>query len=491
MYYSFINENAQISSEEVFLYLKQDSICSFISSAAEHFLHPNSVKISFGELNSFNGDITAIFEPQSQKYESQKIRIPMGSLMNDEYIIYNEFQVSPFGLQSNWKTKIVNYSSTKTDWEINQICRPLSRTFELNDSMMVWLGTSGEKPYSIRTDSLMLLNLESFEIIKIIPSSEYLNLVGLSNLKLRSIESLTVQSNGDLIANLNLNELSQPSHDFSNTIKSIATTDLGIEQIKRLRVYHGVDSRIEFLPVDTEKQELLFAFKEELPIEGMPELSTRRIYLVNHRLDTINSFYYQFNTTGLQQENIIYPYYDLVLTNGFFLVNQTHLASSYSGGGSRLHLFDVSTSKKIYSISTESNSTNKKISHTKIDSWGNVYFKGVDERIDNFYFVGKITSTGLHPWFSRINESSSQVNASIEVYPNPSQGYIWLSIPESSLDLERVLLYNTQGSVQQEFSLENGLKLELDPSIPNGVFYLRVLGQDGEIATSYLFILNR
>lgn len=491
MYYSFINENAQISSEEVFLYLKQDSICSFISSATENLLHPNSVKISFGELNSFNGDITAIYEPQSQQYESQKIRIPMGSLMNDEFIIYNEFQVSPFGLQSNWKTKIVNYSSTKTDWEINQICRPLSRTFELNDSIMVWLGTSGEKPYSIRTDSLLLLNLESFEIIKIIPSSDYLNLVGLSNLKLRSIESLTVQSNGDLIANLNLNELSQPSHDFSNTIKSIATTDLGIEQIKRLRVYHGVDSRIEFLPVDTEKQELLFAFKKESPIEGMPDLSTRIIYLVNHRLDTINSFIYWLNTSRLEQDNIIIPDFQLVHMNGYFLVNQRQLVSTSSRAGYRLHLFDIDNSEKLYSISTESNSLNKHILSSKIDYWGNVYFHGLDGMIDDFYFVGKITSTGLHPWFSRINESSSQVNASIEVYPNPSQGYIWLSIPESSLDFERVLLYNTQGSVQQEFSLENGLKLELDPSIPNGVFYLRVLGQDEVIATSNLFILNR
>jgi|GEM_PF-2874845 len=491
IFFPHLDENFQLRSEAVTPFLHGDSAYRFVSTAVEFSLHPGEVKIAFGELDPDNGDIVDLKEPVNQPNESDRVRIPQASILDGQYIFYNEFQISPFGDQSNWKTRLVNYQDARTIFEINGIAWPLSQEFQADDSSYVWLGTSGNKPYS-PADSLILLNLDSWEISKLIPRSQYQEFLGISHLNLRAIRSFAISEDGEMIAKLWLNERSPQGFHTGHIQISVALTDPKLDQLKSLDIHDNIDHRVEFLPVLTKGHEVLFAFIEELESDEKSNLGRRRIYLVNHRLDTLHTFDYQLCTNYLTHNGILESGFQLTYMNGYFLINQSHRGCANSWG-SRLHLFDLATEKKVYSISTENNLWNKTIIGSLIDKKGQVYFYAEDDKIDDFYALGKISPSGQNPWFSQISREaeSGSDQALLGIYPNPSKGNLHLSIPASGLDISRILLYGPQGNVIREFSIDDGLDLNLDPTISNGVYYLMAVGSDGTRVLSEVFVLRR
>jgi len=91
---------------------------------------------------------------------------------------------------------------------------------------------------------------------------------------------------------------------------------------------------------------------------------------------------------------------------------------------------------------------------------------GISTYSDNFYFETECASSS--------NQQSETLNSTVQVFPNPFINQLDLTLPEEGVFL--IELYDLQGIhlVQFETNNDSTPQLNINPSLPSGVYWLKI-----------------
>jgi hypothetical protein len=76
-------------------------------------------------------------------------------------------------------------------------------------------------------------------------------------------------------------------------------------------------------------------------------------------------------------------------------------------------------------------------------------------------------------------EETEIINQSPEIFPNPSSDYFTINLPESSLHSD-LYVYDVSGKlVESDLNVNSAIRI--GKSLPSGVYFARIIGNDGSI----------
>tara|TARA_R110002050_G_scaffold88862_2_gene187278 strand:+ start:84 stop:1661 length:1578 start_codon:yes stop_codon:yes gene_type:complete len=232
--------------------------------------------------------------------------------------------------------------------------------------------------------------------------------------------------------------------------------------------------------------------------QGSVNTALRTIKFTSWKRDTLQSInLYSQYFVNQNSGKVTLPSIKLTQQNGFTLIDIIHVYTNpfdpiFENFANRLIMFDNNFNKKYEIASTGFDISKYIMSEALIDENGAVYFIGQQNSTTEFFTLGKIGSSGNHPWFKNfVNQEELALDRIINLYPNPSIGKLTLESRNSGFEYLTVTLFDIkgkfiEGNIKPDF---NG-SFSLPERLSNGMYYLKVQGREQSIQT-FKVLLNR